>query len=248
MISMALTRWGEEGQAGQEEQQVSVSDTHAVKILIVHPDRLFCEVLTMALVASLYVVIVMACVADAEELVQQETADLDVVLLGGQAGLRKIYEQAVRVHTRFPAAQILLIDRPLVTMKSRRTQDQGRSASIPMVLGDSSFQGLLQVVHRLSRLYLSRSSDSQTADSSLAKSAVRWDDCLDQRRFGLTPRDVEILRLCRNGLKYKGIAGALREDSRPSRITSAHCHVRSGSIACGGNSGEAGLVEADVLP
>lgn len=228
MNGAALSRSGVNGDIVQEEQEASVSGQHEVKILIVHPDRLFCDVLTMALAASPCVVIVMVCVADAEELVQQETADPDVVLLGGQAGPRGIYEQAVRVHTRFPAARILLIDRPLVTMRSRRTQVQGRSASIYMALGNSSFQGLLQVVHRLSRLHLSRSSDPENADPSLVKSAVPWDDGLDQRRFGLTPREVEILQLRRNDLNNKDIAVALRIGTQTVKN-----HVRNLSIKIG---------------
>jgi DNA-binding NarL/FixJ family response regulator len=228
MNGAALSRPGVNGDIVQEEQEASVSGQHEVKILIVHPDRLFCDVLTMALAVSPYVVIVMARVADAEELIQQETADPDVVLLGGQAGPRETYGQALRVHTRFPAARILLIGRPFVTMRSRRTRDQGRSASIPMVLGDSSFQGLLQVVHRLSRLHLSRSSDPENADPSLVKSAVPWDDGLAQRRFGLTPREVEILQLRRNGLNNKDIAVALRIGTQTVKN-----HVRNLSIKIG---------------
>lgn len=48
MKSVALTKWEDEGHAVQKEQQEPDSAQHMVKIMIVHPDRLYRDVLTLA--------------------------------------------------------------------------------------------------------------------------------------------------------------------------------------------------------
>lgn len=186
MKGEALNRWEAVEQAFPKEREKSVSDERAVKILVVHTDRLFREALAIALAASEETIHIIAGAAAPEALARHVTHRPDIVLLGGQGRIMDVYRRAIRLRRWWPPVLVLLMSRPIATARPPLIQVQEQAQVIDTTRDGQSFHNLLQRVHRVSRKLANRpahlssiepgsSSASSTSGTRACRRTCRFD-------------------------------------------------------------------------
>jgi len=194
----------------REEEQAD-TDRHRVRVLIVHPDQLFRESLAVALAAQQDAMRVVGCISDAGQLheIRPHAAMVpDVIMLGGQRGMRNVHRQMVRLRSHFKTAKVLLIGNQVVASKPQLLQVRHRTDLGPVSSDGNSFRRLLQCLHGL-RGHRSRRHADPIAELFPRETAPYSEQRPNQDLIGLTQREEEILKLRRNGLSNKEVAVAL---------------------------------------
>lgn len=183
------------------------SPRHAIRVLIVHPNRLFRDALACGL-AKQSDMIVVGAVREAGEILREiEKLNPDVIIVGLCLPAREGFREARRVRELSPAVKILRLD--TTDLESNVLSCIGAGAA-GYLSQESSLEDLLEYIHRL--VAGEALSSPRIAGLLFARVADGAEAREELGQFGaarLTRREIEIISLIKDGQSNKEIAGRL---------------------------------------
>jgi DNA-binding NarL/FixJ family response regulator len=178
-----------------------------IRVMIVHPDRLFREALAVALAGQRRTIQVVGWAGAVDLILQKPIAPAqcpDVILLGGTRTVAEILRDSVRLRGLCPHASLLILDRPPVA----------HNAFVPQghTIGSDSVS-LHTVLQRIQHLGRGRHSPKGRLSGENGSSEIAVEPPPQESSratIRLTRREQEILILRGQGRSNKEIAAALQ--------------------------------------
>jgi two-component system nitrate/nitrite response regulator NarL len=173
-----------------------------IRVLIVHPDRLFREALAVTVARHRRTMQVIGYVKAIDHIPKMSDVSVtwpDVILLGGAQTRAEIVRDVGQLRTLCPPAKVLVLSRPPVEQGAYRQHQEAVSSA------DVSLRRVLQTIQQLGRRQHASHPQSNPTDAIFghpSKPAVQE----SVSKLILTRREQEILLLRRQGRSNKEIA------------------------------------------